>query len=100
MKSRPQSVTPEPVESGVLYEPVSQEAAQIALEEAMLDLQEQLEDDDDIVNGMYLFRISRCEPIKTKEEAQEQAGSLAIKNSFIKARVSNTNIPSQLALKQ
>ena len=40
MKSRPQSVTPEPVESGVFYEPVSQEAAQIALEEAMLDLQE------------------------------------------------------------
>ena len=71
--------SPEPVEVSVLYQPVTFQNAFIALEEAMLDLQEQIDDDDSIIEGKYFFRMGRCEPSKKKEDTFLEQGSSASK---------------------
>lgn len=44
-----------------MYEPVTQQKAKDALLFAMSELQEQIDDDETIMQGRYLFRVQRCE---------------------------------------
>lgn len=40
------------------------------MQEALFDLQEQMDEDDSIIKGKYLFRVTKCEILRSA--AQEQ----------------------------
>lgn len=55
-----------PLREHEVYVPISAEPAKLLVEEAMVLLREQLEDDEEITAGRYLFPIQRCMVIRPR----------------------------------
>lgn len=76
------------------YEPMPLDKAMTALDFAMNDLQEQIEEDEHLMQGRYLFRICKCEQAyggAAGRGANLEQGSQKVSKTAQKARSSFNN---------